>query len=145
MRPGQKGHHFQDIFKYIFMNVNENCNCCILKISLDSHWISIFHWCLCHLVSKHRYPRYLIANSTYNWMGKELLRVYCGDQRCTGLCCARRPCTSVGHSQGRALRYPLLIPLQYGPLTKYVKLRVAHAPGRPGTFSPAPTSKETTS
>ena len=26
----------------------------------------------------------------------------------------------------------------YGPLTKYVKLRVAHVPGMPGTFSPPP-------
>ena len=25
-----------------------------------------------------------------------------------------------------------------GPLTRYVKLRVAHAPGMPGTFSPPP-------
>ena len=25
-----------------------------------------------------------------------------------------------------------------GPLTKYVKIRVAHAPGMPGTFSPSP-------
>ena len=33
----------------------------------------------------------------------------------------------------------------YGPLARYVKLRVAHAPGMPGTFSPPPTSKETTS
>ena len=32
--------------------------------------------------------------------------------------------------------------LGYGPLTRYVKLRVAHAPGMPGTFSPPPTSKE---
>ena len=32
--------------------------------------------------------------------------------------------------------------LHYGPLTRYVKLRVAHAPG---TFSPPPTSKETDS
>ena len=30
-----------------------------------------------------------------------------------------------------------------GPLTRYVKLWVAHAPGMPGTFSPPPTSKET--
>ena len=30
----------------------------------------------------------------------------------------------------------------HGPLTRYVKLRVAHAPGMPGTFSPSPTSKE---
>ena len=28
--------------------------------------------------------------------------------------------------------------LQYGPLARYVKLRVAHAPGMPGTFSPSP-------
>ena len=32
-----------------------------------------------------------------------------------------------------------------GPLTRYVKLRVAHAPGMPGTFFPPPTSKETAS
>ena len=32
----------------------------------------------------------------------------------------------------------------HGPLTRYVKLRVAYAPGMPGTFSPPPTSKETT-
>ena len=25
----------------------------------------------------------------------------------------------------------------HGPLARYVKLRVAHAPGMPGTFSPA--------
>ena len=35
--------------------------------------------------------------------------------------------------------------LFHGPLTIYAKLRVAHAPGMPGTFSPAPTSKETAS
>ena len=27
---------------------------------------------------------------------------------------------------------------EYGPLARYVKLRVAHAPGMPGTFSPPP-------
>ena len=26
----------------------------------------------------------------------------------------------------------------YGPLTRYTKLRIAHAPGMPGTFSPSP-------
>ena len=31
-----------------------------------------------------------------------------------------------------------------GPLIRYVKLRIAHAPGMPGRFSPPPTSKETT-
>ena len=30
----------------------------------------------------------------------------------------------------------------HGPLTRYVKLRDAHAPGMPGTFHPPPTSKE---
>ena len=29
----------------------------------------------------------------------------------------------------------------HGPLTRYAKLRVAHAPGMPGTISPPPTSK----
>ena len=33
----------------------------------------------------------------------------------------------------------------HGPLTRYVKLQVAHAPGMPGTFSPPPTSKEAVS
>ena len=32
--------------------------------------------------------------------------------------------------------YPWLKP--HGPLTRYAKLRVAHAPGMPGTFSPPP-------
>ena len=31
----------------------------------------------------------------------------------------------------------------YWPHTRYVKLRVVHAPGVPGTFSPPPASKET--
>ena len=30
------------------------------------------------------------------------------------------------------------------PLTRYAKLRVMHAPGMPGTFSPPPSSKQTT-
>ena len=30
----------------------------------------------------------------------------------------------------------------HGPLTRYAKLRFAHAPGMPGAFSPPPTSKE---
>ena len=33
----------------------------------------------------------------------------------------------------------------HGPLTRYVKLWVAHALGMPGTFSPPPTSEETAS
>ena len=35
--------------------------------------------------------------------------------------------------------------IQHGPLTRYVKLWVAHAPGMSGTFSHPPTSKETAS
>ena len=31
--------------------------------------------------------------------------------------------------------------LWHGPLSRYVKLRVVHAPGMPGTFSPLPTLK----
>ena len=33
----------------------------------------------------------------------------------------------------------------HGPLPRYEKLRVAHAPGMPGTLSPAPNSTETAS
>ena len=33
----------------------------------------------------------------------------------------------------------------HGPLTRYVKLRIAHAPGMPATFSPPSTSKESAS
>ena len=36
-------------------------------------------------------------------------------------------------------------PVGNGPLTRYVKLQVAHAPGMPGTFPPPPISKETNS
>ena len=35
--------------------------------------------------------------------------------------------------------------LCHGPLTRYVRFRVAHAPWMPGTFSPPQTSKETDS
>ena len=34
-------------------------------------------------------------------------------------------------------------PCLHGPLTRYVKLQVAHAPGMSGTFSPPPTSMKT--
>ena len=34
---------------------------------------------------------------------------------------------------------------RHEPLARYIKLRVAYAPGMPGTFSPPPTSKETAS
>ena len=33
--------------------------------------------------------------------------------------------------------------VHHGPLTRYIKLRVAHAPEMPGTFSPPLTSKKT--
>ena len=35
--------------------------------------------------------------------------------------------------------------IHHGPLTRYVKIRFAHAPGMPGMVSPSPTSKETAS
>ena len=35
--------------------------------------------------------------------------------------------------------------LAHGPLTRYVNLRVVHAPGMPGTFLPPPTSNKTAS
>ena len=51
----------------------------------------------------------------------------------------RLPCTNpsihvvaVGNASSRRCL------LLYGPLARYVKLRVAHAPGMPGTFSPPP-------
>ena len=31
-----------------------------------------------------------------------------------------------------------VVSVHHGPLTRYAKLRVAHAPGMPGTFSPPP-------
>ena len=34
---------------------------------------------------------------------------------------------------------------RHGPLIRYVKLAVAHAPGMPGMFSPPPTTRETAS
>ena len=36
-----------------------------------------------------------------------------------------------------------LLSLYHGPLTRYVKLRVVHAPGMPGTFSPPPRISDT--
>ena len=35
--------------------------------------------------------------------------------------------------------------ISYGPLTRYVELRIAHAPGMPRTFSPPLTSKKNAS
>ena len=45
-------------------------------------------------------------------------------------------------AHGSLIRLPretkcYLLKVHYGPLTRYVKLQVAHAPGMPGTFSPA--------
>ena len=42
-------------------------------------------------------------------------------------------------------RYGECALLLYGPLYRYAKLRVVHAPGMPGMFSLPPTSKETAS
>ena len=40
-------------------------------------------------------------------------------------------------------QYPMINAFYHGCLTRYVKLRVVHAPGMPGTFSLPPISKET--
>ena len=37
------------------------------------------------------------------------------------------------------------VSFSHEPLTRYMKLQVTHVPGMPGTFSPPPTSKETSS
>ena len=42
-------------------------------------------------------------------------------------------------------KLPFLICNVHGPIARYVKLRPAYAPGKHGTFSPPPTSKETAS
>ena len=51
------------------------------------------------------------------------------------------------HDLHLSVLFSLLLQLDYieihGPLTRYVKLWDAHAPGMPGTFFPPPTSKET--
>ena len=61
--------------------------------------------------------------------------------------CERNPLVTGGFPSRRASnldrvsissRYNGDIGQQYGPLTRYVKLRVAHASGMPGTFSPPP-------
>ena len=47
--------------------------------------------------------------------------------------------------KGLKLTKCLLLFILNGPLTRYLKLWVAHGPGMPGMFSPPPTSKETVS
>ena len=50
----------------------------------------------------------------------------------------------IGH-QGNTLSDGYRGDMPYGPLTRYEKMQIAHALGMPGTFSPSPTSKETSS
>ena len=40
------------------------------------------------------------------------------------------------------IQFQVIMPSANGPLTRYVKLQVVHAPGMPGTFSPAADFKE---
>ena len=40
------------------------------------------------------------------------------------------------HDVSWPTQLPTTNPFAHGPLTRYAKLRVAHAPGMPGTFSP---------
>ena len=81
------------------------------------------------------------------------LPVWASDSRGTS---PLRPGT-VGRKSAHACQGPLTtscrrnnvnmsaISITHGPLTRCAKLRVAHAPGMPGMFSPPPTSKETAS
>ena len=66
---------------------------------------------------------------------------------CLGLWCHKSSGLCCGHSGGAATGQRHSVPTFHchGPLTRYVKSRVAHAPGMPGTFSPPPTSKKTAS
>ena len=54
---------------------------------------------------------------------------------------------TMGHVTWRSVSVPLCLGLilRYEPLTTYVTMRVAHAPGMPGTFSPPPSPKTTAS
>ena len=49
---------------------------------------------------------------------------------------------ALSHSVDAACHSHRYIGKCHGPLTRYVKLRIAHAPGMPATFSPPSTSKE---
>ena len=44
----------------------------------------------------------------------------------------------VGHIVSASVCWYQILHRANGPLTRYVKLQVAHAPGKPGTFSPSP-------
>ena len=60
------------------------------------------------------------------------------------ICTWRRVCMCACMLMNANILFHVFLPSN-GPLARYVKLRVAHAPGMPGTFSPPPTSKETAS
>ena len=98
----------------------------------------------------------IIASATqvlnYSWVtnmcgviGLQEIYIYIYIYMCVCVC-ATHPCpnfnggllpSEVGHSWTITPHSNLWIyKLTHGPLTRYVKLRVAHAPGMPGTFSP---------
>ena len=102
------------------------------------------HW-LIHIDLKKKVPLYTYAHMCISIM------LVLGTN--ASACCYRNPISTcypvlitdiipkIDYSSNMHLWYEIL---QYGPLTRHVKLRVAHAPGMPGTFSPPPISKEST-
>ena len=120
LKPEQNGRHCPDgILKFFF--VNENL------------WISI------KFALKY-FPKGPIDNIP------SLLQVMAWQQGIIwtngGLVC-RRIYESLGFSELSVLVYgeetvTLNLTRLHGPITRYVKFRVAHAPGMPGMFSPAP-------
>ena len=84
------------------------------------HWENQIRVCIVHNV-------YRTATKTFSCSGY-LLNCWVG----------RSPRASLGRRMTHWWQ-----PQQLWPLTRYIKLLVAHAPGMPWTFFPSPTSKET--
>ena len=116
------------MWKSIFISSNHrNCN-----------WFHMIHYT----------TYYLVLSNAY--MCKYMLRET-GRRRVTN----KNMCTIwrvYWHMKCQSTRYHMNIYVErdrmrslHGPLTRYVKLRVVHAPGMPGTFSPPTTSTETAS
>ena len=76
----------------------------------------------------------------FSWLTCDLVTLTC---TCTELCSFLWS-SAVAESSETSLLAVAFDQL-HGPLTRYAKLRVAHAPRMPGTFSPPPTLKETAS
>ena len=92
-------------------------------------------------VSNHQ-PDHCWLNRLFGCRSKKTSKL-----RVTGLCVENSPVTGESPAQvkkgtlvvlGLALNRQQAITLTNGPLVRYAKSPVAHAPGMPGTFSPPP-------